>query len=78
MSCARIERWVFRLQAYDFKVVYKSGKENIVDALSRMSVGDSVPFDDEKECYDQYVQATAATDICEVEELQVMTQKCTN
>lgn len=27
--CARIERWVLRLQSYKFKVVYKSGKNNI-------------------------------------------------
>ena len=34
---ARIERWVLRLQAYDFKVVYRPGKENIADVLSRLS-----------------------------------------
>nr|XP_026493651.1 uncharacterized protein K02A2.6-like [Vanessa tameamea] len=34
--CARIERWVLRLQTYDFKVVYKPGKENIADSLSRL------------------------------------------
>lgn len=34
--CARIERWILRLQAYEFKVVYKPGKENIADCLSRL------------------------------------------
>ncbi|XP_060806004.1 uncharacterized protein K02A2.6-like [Amyelois transitella] len=34
--CARIERWIMRLQTYDFKVVYKPGKENIADSLSRL------------------------------------------
>lgn len=34
--CARIERWILRLQAYEFKVVYKPGKENIADSLSRL------------------------------------------
>lgn len=33
---ARIERWVLRLQPYHFNVVYKPGKENIADTLSRL------------------------------------------
>ncbi|GBP88987.1 Retrovirus-related Pol polyprotein from transposon 297 [Eumeta japonica] len=35
--CARIERWVMRLQSYDHKVVYQPGKTNIADSLSRLS-----------------------------------------
>ncbi|CAB3244910.1 unnamed protein product [Arctia plantaginis] len=34
--CARIERWVLRLQTYDYKVIYKPGKSNIADPLSRL------------------------------------------
>ena len=34
--CARIERWVLRLQPYDFHVVYVPGKTNIADPLSRL------------------------------------------
>ena len=34
---ARIERWVLRLMAFDYEVVYKPGKENIADPLSRLS-----------------------------------------
>ena len=35
---ARIERWLFRLQAYDFKVHYINypGKHNAADALPRL------------------------------------------
>ena len=34
--CARIERWVLRLQPYKFKVRYISGSKNIADSLSRL------------------------------------------
>ncbi|KAL7726148.1 hypothetical protein ACLKA6_002618 [Drosophila palustris] len=33
---ARIERWLLRLQSYNFTVIYKAGKENISDVLSRL------------------------------------------
>lgn len=35
--CARIERWVLRMQAYKYKITYKPGKENIADPFSRLS-----------------------------------------
>lgn len=34
--CARIERWVLRLQSYKYRVIYKPGKNNIADPLSRL------------------------------------------
>jgi transposase InsO family protein len=34
--CARIERWVLRLQEFDFEIVYIKGKQNIADPLSRL------------------------------------------
>ncbi|XP_037028486.1 uncharacterized protein K02A2.6-like [Bradysia coprophila] len=34
--CARIERWVLRLQSNKYKAVFKPGKSNIADPLSRL------------------------------------------
>ncbi|XP_011858920.1 PREDICTED: uncharacterized protein K02A2.6-like [Vollenhovia emeryi] len=34
--CARIERWVLRLQSYRYNIKYKPGKTNIADPLSRL------------------------------------------
>ena len=36
--CARIERWVVRLQSYKATVVYRPGKSNIADPLSRLAI----------------------------------------
>ena len=34
--CARIERWVLRMQPYTYKVKYIPGKQNTADSLSRL------------------------------------------
>lgn len=36
--CARIERWVLRLQTFDYNIVHVSGDKNIADPLSRLAV----------------------------------------
>lgn len=40
-TSARIERWVLRLQPYSFKIIYKSGKSNPADYLSRHPTNES-------------------------------------
>lgn len=56
--CARIERWALRLQAYKFKVIYKPGKSNIADPLSRLAVDtetSSHSHNEYSECGEKYV-----------------------
>ena len=38
----RIERWVLRLQPFDFNIKYRKGSENAADALSRLPVHEEV------------------------------------
>ena len=41
-TSARIERWILRLQPYDFSVVYKAGASNPADYMSRHPTKSSV------------------------------------
>ena len=41
--CARVERWVLRLQTYRFNIKYQPGKVNIADPLSRLCAYSSIP-----------------------------------
>lgn len=43
--CARIERWVLRLQCYRYEVEYRPGSENLADAISRLSTSPPKEFD---------------------------------
>lgn len=61
--CARIERWVLRLQAFDYQVVHIPGHQNIADALSRLVSSKPVPFDFEDELFIREVVATSATSV---------------
>ena len=60
--CARVERWVLRMQPHKFKVKYIPGRKNIADSLSRM-VGDndvSSKHTPEAEEYVRFVAVSAA------------------
>lgn len=66
--CLRIERWVLRLQAYNYNVIYRKGKSNIADSLSRLSQPLEVePFDPDSDVYIRNVMELAAVDIDEIE-----------
>ena len=68
--CARIERWVLRLQSFKFKVIYVKGKNNIADSLSRLcqTKMEAVAFDEEIE--DQIRQV-----VCSVKPVAISMEK---
>ena len=55
--CARIERWVIRLQTYDFRVVYAPGQSNVADPLSRLVRGNKAA--DHQHGAEEYVRFAA-------------------
>ena len=57
--CARIERWVLRLQPYQYKVRYIPGPTNIADALSRLLGKENVPTQVESDDYVYFVAKEA-------------------
>ena len=57
-QCTRIERWVLRLQPYDFSVIHKPGHENIADPLSRL-LHRRVEPDNHQRCTEEYVRFVA-------------------
>ena len=56
--CARIERWVLRLQPYDFSVMYRPGRGNIADSLSRL-LHRRVELDKHEHDAEEYVRFVA-------------------
>ena len=58
--CAQIERWVLRLQPYDFSVIHRPGRENIADPLSRL-LHRKVEPDNHQRCTEEYVGFVAVS-----------------
>ena len=66
---ARIQRWVLRLQSYDFVVKYRPGTENIAAALSRLSMN-TVQSTDDAEDYIRYVAKNAVPNAITIQEVE--------
>lgn len=73
--CARIERWVLRLQSFQYKIVHISGQSNIADVLSRLSTFVPTPFDETEELVvNEVVTAAAKTMALKWEEIANMSR----
>lgn len=59
--CARIERWVLRLQAFDYTVKHVAGEKNVADVLSRLSTLEPTPFDYSEELFVNEIANIAAS-----------------
>lgn len=61
--CSRIERWVLRLQCFDYSIVHIRGDQNAADALSRLSCTTAKPFDSAEELIVQHIAAVSAKSV---------------
>lgn len=70
--CARLERWILRLQSYTYKIVYQPGPTNLADALSRLSVSNEAAesFDPGNESFVRMLTTTSAPVAITVQEIQ--------
>ena len=76
--CARIERWVLRMQSYSYKVIYQPGKSNIADPLSRMCVDNEAAkesFDEATEIYVQFIVKSARPIAIPMKTIEVESKK---
>ncbi|GAB1602673.1 hypothetical protein Ahia01_000547000, partial [Argonauta hians] len=75
---ARIERWVMRTQAYNLKIVYRPGKDNPADYMSRHPRELNRPSSREQKIAEEYVQYLAINSIPKamtLEQVQVETAR---
>lgn len=75
--CLRIERWVLRLQSYQYRVIYKPGKSNIADPLSRLlsDLSTETPFDAHTEYYVDWIVSHAEPKALKLNEIEDETVK---
>lgn len=74
----RIERWKLRLMSYDFKIMYRPGKSNIADPLSRLcqSCPDTGPsFDEECERIVRLVGVESCPNALSMDEIVIATKQ---
>lgn len=70
--CARIERWVLRLQSFTFKVIYRKGANNIADPFSRLAtMSCTQEFDGDNQFLILAIMESAAIDTAELERASV-------
>lgn len=72
---ARIERWVLRLQGYQYNVIYRPGKSNIADALSRLNCTNSKDTSAETEDYVRVIAQEATPASLSPHEIEIESAK---
>lgn len=73
--CARIERWVLRLQAYTYDVEHIPGNANIADAISRLSLSSPEHFDEPVDAFIRTVAEQSAVAAIEFGDIVKATQE---
>ena len=72
---ARIERWVLRLQGYQYNVVYRPGKGNIADCLSRLNQKSPKDLAGEKEDFVHLIAQEHTPVALSPQEIEVESEK---
>ena len=73
-TSALIERWVVRLQQYEFKVIYKPGTTNLADYLSRRPIK-QYNKNNFAEAYVNFITKNAIPKEMTIKEIQLETEK---